>query len=59
MVPAPISVVPMATQAAFLNPVVMTLPLERPQKFSGNRRDWRKFSREFDNMTATSDHSVQ
>ena len=48
MVPAPISVVPMATQAAFLNPVVMTLPLERPQKFSGNRRDWRKFSREFD-----------
>jgi hypothetical protein len=27
---------------------MLTLPLERPAQFSGNRRDWRKFSRSWE-----------
>lgn len=37
----------MTPMAQALNPVLLTMPVERPEKFTGNRRDWRRFSRQF------------
>ena len=41
--PAPVTTAPM-----LVNPLMLSLPIDRPTKFSGQRRDWRKFWREFE-----------
>ena len=31
-----------------VNPLLLTLPVDRPERFSGNRWDWRRFWRSFE-----------
>ena len=35
-------------QSTLINPLLLGLPVERPEPFTGNRRDWRRFSRQLE-----------
>ena len=39
---------PQALQPTIMNPLLLGLPVDKPEAFTGNRRDWRRFSRQFD-----------